>query len=223
MGSYKINKGLDLLQSLFAINAKLNLFTVSSEQLNVTIDGVHGYPCIPGTAAQASLGDLCFDDLRQILSTLKLEYKGTTTETPDAVEILQYNLSFLMVEADGSFTEQNLNGNISIKFSSDDSLLNKVPDSLNVATTIRRANATNKEILKVLQNNQREKALELAKGNLELLQSIQEIDKTGVVVHLITRAKSTITKIETESQAAKITKHVGYSGYRASIVHRKCF
>eukprot|EP00339_Tiarina_fusa_P005059 CAMPEP_0117034208 /NCGR_PEP_ID=MMETSP0472-20121206/24377_1 /TAXON_ID=693140 ORGANISM="Tiarina fusus, Strain LIS" /NCGR_SAMPLE_ID=MMETSP0472 /ASSEMBLY_ACC=CAM_ASM_000603 /LENGTH=488 /DNA_ID=CAMNT_0004743325 /DNA_START=21 /DNA_END=1487 /DNA_ORIENTATION=+ len=222
--SFKISKGLEVLQSLFAINAKLNLFAVNTNNVSVSIDSVHGYSSIPGVAAQASLGDLCYDDLRQILCSLKVESKGETATTPaNKVEILQYSLNYMVLEENGTFTERTLNGNICVTFTDDITLLNEIPDSLRVATAVRDANAGDKEILKFVARRERESALEVAKGNLSILESVADIDKTGVVVHLIARAKSTITKIENERIEESLEKEVGYSAYRGSIVHRKCF
>ena len=221
--SYKINKGLEVLQSLYAINAKLNVFTVNSEQVQVSIEGIHGYDSVPGSAAQASLGDLCFEDLRQVLCSLNLLITGTPTGNSDPFDILQYSLSYLVVQPDGGFVERKQTGTVGVQFSTDAGLVTKVPDSLRVATTLRQANSIDKHVLSCIKNRKREQGISLAKENLELLCSIESIDKTGVVVHLITRARNTIKKLESKERAEQIEKHVGYSAYRGSIVHRKCF
>eukprot|EP00012_Vannella_robusta_P001208 CAMPEP_0206188200 /NCGR_PEP_ID=MMETSP0166-20121206/3438_1 /ASSEMBLY_ACC=CAM_ASM_000260 /TAXON_ID=95228 /ORGANISM="Vannella robusta, Strain DIVA3 518/3/11/1/6" /LENGTH=422 /DNA_ID=CAMNT_0053603893 /DNA_START=1 /DNA_END=1273 /DNA_ORIENTATION=+ len=145
--SYKINKGLEVLQSLYAINAKLNVFTVNSEQVQVSIEGIHGYDSVPGSAAQASLGDLCYEDLRQVLCSLNLLITGTPTGNSDPFDILQYSLSYLVVQPDGGFVERKQTGTVGVQFSNDAGLVTKVPDSLRVATTLRQANSIDKHVL----------------------------------------------------------------------------
>ena len=225
--NYKVSKGLEVLQSLFAINAKLSLFSVNNSSKNVTasIENVQGYDIVPGNATQVSLGDLCFDDLRQILLQLSISIpndSSTTTTTPDSVEILQYNLSYLTLESNGGYSERQHDGCVCIEFTNDQSKLNQIPNSLKVAMTLKEVNVTDKKILTLVQGRDYEEAKQLAKSNLDALSSISEIDKTGVIIHMIARTKSIITKME-NLENETLEKDVGYCAYQGGIVHRKCF
>lgn len=223
---YKVSKGLEVLQSLFAINANIYFFGVDnpSKNVKVVIENVHGFEIIPGIASQISLGDLCFDDLRQVLLSLSIVVPaGTilTEESSDPIEVLQFTLSYLALESNGGYSEKQHNGSVSIEFSNDRNKLNQIPDSLKVAKTLQHANLTDKKILKLIQESDFETARSLANKNLELLKSILNIDKTGVVIHLIARAESTIKKMVNMEES--LEKDIDYTAYQGSVIHRKCF
>lgn len=65
--SFKVNKGLEVFQSLYAMNAT---FDVSSSVVRFL--SCHGYSdAISKSSYQLSLGDLSYDDLRQLLFTFQ--------------------------------------------------------------------------------------------------------------------------------------------------------
>merc|ERR1711862_207593 len=219
---FKVNKGLEVLQSLFAINANLNFFSMGSKDLNVSIQNVHGYNSPTGTTGQASLGDLCFDDLRQVLCTVELDCKEGALTVTEPSEIITYILSYVIVESDGSYTEKQIEGCIKVKFTDDESLLNNIPDSLKVAKAIQQVNVIGKRVLELVQQESYESAIKLKNESIDILNEIVDIDKTGVVTHLISNARNTIEKLK-QPKYEELEKDVGYSNYSCSIVHRKCF
>jgi len=219
----KVNKGMHVFQSLYAINAKLNLFASSSSEATVSISEVSG---VPGklfrSAVTAPVGDLCFDDLRQIMVFLQMDTtKANSNAAGKSVLILEYSLIYSVLTDDGSTQDFTKSGEISVVLSDNDACFEDVPNSLRVARAINEASSADKEILLHVQGGNFEEAIEEKKASIQKLKAVLPIDTTGVVEHLIKRNEVNLASLE--SQSDSVEKDIGYSAYQGSIVHRKCF
>ena len=217
---YKVSKGLQVLQSLYAINAKLSISSLSPEFVSISKIYNFNENSEDDTVFTASLGDLCYDDLRQILCSINLK---NFPRIQQSIEFIHYSLSYSVLDQNGSIFDNEISGSISIFLTCDSDKFNFVPDSLRVASAIQQANELEKKTLTHVNSENYPAAIECKKTSIKILQEIVDIDTTGVVCHLIDRGNSTLKKLETDKDRRNISKDIGYSAYQGSIVHRKCF
>ena len=219
--SNKVLKGLSVFSTLYAINSRLHIHSVSSEYLSVSVAEVSGYHVASGSeVVSIPIGDICYDDLRQVLLFINVTTKREFSMEP--VPIVRYGLDYDVVHADGSVSKRIIEGEIAIEMTEEEDKMEK-PDPLKVAVEIYNANQVDKQILPLIAAGYYEEATAMKQKSLAALRSVLAIDKTEVVPHLIKIAESTISSLTSKKDKSSIQKDVGYSRHLGGIVHRKCF
>ena len=217
----KVQKGLSVFSSLYAINAHLHIQSLSGDFLTVSVADVSGYRVAYGSeGVSIPIGDICYDDLRQVLLFLNVETKRDISMDP--VAILTYNLEFDILHSDGSISKSIKDGKIEIEMTEEADKIVR-PDPLKVAVEIYQANQIDKQILPFIKHGKYEEALALKEKSYNALLKVLPIDTTGVVSHLLKITESTIASLKSKKQSSHIVKDVGYSRHLGGIVHRKCF
>ena len=210
-----------MFSSLYAINSRLHIHSMSSEYLSVSVAEVSGYHVASGSEeVSIPIGDICYDDLRQVLLFINITTKREFSMDP--VSIVRYVLDYDVVHADGRVSKRIIEGEIAIDMTEEEDKMEK-PDPLKVAVEIYNANQVDKQILPLIAAGKYEEATAMKQKSLAALRSVVAIDKTEVVPHLIKIAESTISSLTSRKEKSSIQKDVGYSRHLGGIVHRKCF
>ena len=217
--SNKVQKALHVFGSLYAINAHLKIEAISSNYLELSIAGVSGFKVTEGASdVSVTVGDICYDDLRQVLVFLNITTQRDMSLDP--ILIAKYSLEYQIVNPDGSVTLQTKAGEITVEMTEEQEKVQK-PPALEVALEINNANKVDKELLALIDSEDYDEAIRAKTESIEKLTAVLPIDKTGVINHLIKRSEATIESLRSRKESVR--KDVGYLAYQGGIVHRKCF
>lgn len=254
---WKVNKGLDVFQSLYGINTKLTIFCSPfkpksapvDQQLSILVEEIHGFTKCKSASSQASLGDLCYDDLRQVLVTFSIQsspYFKHFTISDDSVHLIDFLLSFDSFDEGNQLVASKLKGKIAFKLTLDEKKLQEIPHSLLVAQAISKASTFDEMVAKQIENGDLATLIGWKKESMEILKSVIDLDQTHVVRLLLEKGQALLRSLLDKQQATtrvvsiaaealhhppppilpkqqNLQKEAGYYHYRSSIVHRKCF
>jgi len=210
----KVGKGMLVLQELIGTN------------LNLKVRGLNGgvvkrmlsYDDLVGGA---QIGDICEDDLRQILIEVEVTPKD---DKDNLLDVLSYVLTYSpTTTTDGSKEVVRMEGTLQVHFTTNETEVQQENSEVFVALTLAKVGEKNKTILNLIRSSQFDEAINMKESIIQDLKSVIDMDNTGVVSLLIERAISTLKGLKEQKDMAQVEKDVDFEGYQASIVHRKCF
>jgi hypothetical protein len=163
------------------------------------------------------LGDICQDDLRQLLIDVQADVTGTDNE----ITYLNWTLSFESAEKVSKHVV--LNGVAKIKAVSDPSKIEEDPAQVKVSQAVKFSAEQDRAIKELIRNGEFDSAIEKKKEAVAALEKVVSYDSTGVVKALLKLAESALVTLSEQKDVSKMEKEADYAEYGASIVHRKCF
>jgi len=210
----KVGKGMLVLQELIGTN------------LNLKVRGLNGgvvkrmlsYDDLVGGA---QIGDICEDDLRQVLIEVEVTPKD---DKDNLLDVLSYVLTYSpTTTTDGSKEVVRMEGTLKVHFTTNEAEVQQENLEVFVALTLSKVGEKNKTILNLIRSSKIDEAIKIKESIIQDLKSVIDMDNTGVVSLLLERAISTLKGLKEQEDMAQVEKDVDFEGYQASIVHRKCF
>ncbi len=163
------------------------------------------------------LGDICQDDLRQLLIDLQADVTAVNSE----ITYLNWTLSF--ESAEKTTKHVVINGEAKIKTVSDPSKIEEDPAPVKVSQAVKFSAEQDRAIKELIRNGEFDTAMEKKKESIAALEKVVSHDTTGVVNALLRLAKAALVTLSEQKDVAQMEKEADYGEYGANIVHRKCF
>lgn len=209
--AYCSNFGPITQQDLVGCNAQLTL----QGQNGAVVTKVHGYDDF--NQGTIKLGDICQDDLRQLLIDVQADVTGTNNE----LTYLNWTLAFESAEKVSKRVV--LNGIAKISAVSDPAQISEDPAQVKVSQAVKFSAEQDRAIIELIRNGEFDTAAEKKRAAIAALEKVVSHDSTGVVKALLNLAESALVTLTEQNDVAKMEKESDYAQYGASIVHRKCF
>jgi len=204
---YKVKKGMEVLTELIATNSRLKLKLPSG----IEVVKVHGFNATDDVA----IGDLCADDVRQVLLELKVAPQNFSGE----IDLVNWNLEFDSLQG----KKESMDGKLSIKVTFNENDVEIEIPEIVVAKEIKIAGETDLKIKDLISKGDYDSAITLKKESINRLNKAKSLDKTGLVDLILQRAQAVLEGLQSKKDKALLEKDVGYSSHQCNIVHRKCF
>jgi len=163
------------------------------------------------------LGDICQDDLRQLLIDVQADVTAGNSE----ITYLNWTLSFESAEKTSKHVV--LNGEAKIKTVSEPSKVEDDPAPVKVSQAVKFSAEQDRAIIELIRDGEFDTAIEKKKEAIAALEKVVSLDSTGVVKALLRLAQAALVTLSEQNDVAQMEKEVGYAEYGANIVHRKCF
>eukprot|EP01110_Echinostelium_bisporum_P002434 TRINITY_DN1592_c0_g1_i1.p1 TRINITY_DN1592_c0_g1~~TRINITY_DN1592_c0_g1_i1.p1 ORF type:complete len:425 (-),score=121.76 TRINITY_DN1592_c0_g1_i1:35-1309(-) len=160
----------------------------------------------PDLIKGADLGDLKQNNTRQIIAELDI-----SPTSGEGAQILTWELSYI---PDGQTEKISLNGDLSIKFTDDDKLLDKKNVAVEVALAIQTLGDTDLEVVKLIDKGSIDEAIAIKTKELERLTALEPVDTTGTITTLKQKTQKALDQLKNkEIDVRQVRKEIHYQGY----------
>jgi hypothetical protein len=210
----KVRKTMDILSTLVASDMKLYV----QGRNGAIVKQIYDYPqndVVNGVV----LGDLCQNDLRQILVQVEVSGRPDAYINAEAksFEIMSYTVSYVSPQAETNAASDRveLKGTIRVSYTDDRALVTKQPDNVKIVKIIKDASIEDEQVLQHLNKKEKTQAIKLKAKIIDDLKAVESMDSTGTVGLLVKRYDRTLQSIQQEDDIRVHEKNMNYDKYQS--------
>jgi len=165
------------------------------------------------------LGDLRANNVRRVVC----QFEVRSTSNQDKEEVLLYELHFKNpLDPSQSSSKENtqsffLKGSISIKYTDDESKIEKFLDpEVKLRVCIQESAELDRSLVQLIDSRKRDEAMAVQEKQIQLLKSVLHLDIAGEfkIAKEIKKAEESLEKMKKEGLSKNVRKEVDHRGYR---------
>jgi len=155
------------------------------------------------------LGDLHLNNLRQILCELEI---NSSIEQTREIQMLTFELSYL-VGVLGATERNTISGHLDFTITSDDKLMSGKNSSVEVFYIIQQAAESDLIIKAFIQKRDSKSAEKELESQISLLESVLDIDTSGMIPLLLKVGKATLQKLKRQGPSSEMERESEHREY----------